>query len=112
MSDINTTEVEDEFEQDEFETEPEGEVEEEEVVIVPNLENTITGYIAAKWANTALEQAGYKKITPQMVYQYMNNGLIKTVRVGDQDRIMRSEATAWVHKFVANRARRLAEQSA
>jgi hypothetical protein len=108
MSDINTeTDVnEDEVELDEVEIE-----EAVDAILPATLDNTITGYIAAKWANEALTMRGFKKITPQMVYQYMNNGLIATVRVGDQDRIRRSVATEWVHKFVANRARRIAEQA-
>lgn len=71
--------------------------------------DTLTGYGVHTLANKQLQAVGLDKIPPQMVYSYIRNKLIPTVQVGDQTRVTREAADAWVTKFVANRQRRANE---
>jgi hypothetical protein len=73
------------------------------------MSDTLTAYGVHTLANKRLKAEGLEEIAPQMVYSYVSNKLIPSVLVGDQKRVKREDAEAWVAKFVANRIRRANE---
>jgi hypothetical protein len=65
----------------------------------------LTPYAVSKLVNTELETLGLPPVKPQMVYNYVRNNLIPA----SNNRITKSDAEAWVTKYVA---RKLAKASA
>lgn len=65
--------------------------------------NTLTGYKVAKLANTQLTEAGLNEIRPQMVYNYMKKGFIKTVEVDGQNKVEIEVAQAWIDAYIAKK---------
>jgi len=69
-----------------------------------NTNQTLTGYQLAKAVNRKLAENGItKEIPAQMVYSYIKQGFIKSVVIGNQNRVELEEAKAWAAKFVARR---------
>jgi hypothetical protein len=65
--------------------------------------NTVlTPYAVAKLANAELTKAGLTEIKPQMVYNYVKNNLIPST----DGKIAKSDAEAWIAKYVARKAAR------
>ena len=66
-------------------------------------ETTVTGYALAKRVNAVLTAAGRNEIPTQMVYNYMRQRLIPTVKVGDQTLIRSADADKWTAKYLAKK---------
>ena len=63
----------------------------------------ITGYKASKLVNETLVANNIKVIPPQMVYNYIAKGYIKSVVVNNQKLVHIDEVGAWCDKYIAKK---------
>jgi hypothetical protein len=61
--------------------------------------NLITAYEMVKVVNAMLKARGLKEIPTQMGYNYIKNGLVKSVN----GRVRIEDAEVWAEKYVAKR---------
>ncbi len=87
-------------------------MEEQEIVTVPEdelepAEETETETVESYSPGELAKLAG---VRPQMVYNYIKNGLIKpTIVVNERTRIEKSVGDAWVEKYTTRKAEREAK---
>jgi hypothetical protein len=62
-----------------------------------------TGYKMSKIVNTQLELRGLKKIPPQMIYQYISKGYIKSSEVNGQSLVHPITCEHWTRRYITKR---------
>jgi hypothetical protein len=60
----------------------------------------LTGYQLHKVVNHKLEECGFDSIPPQMIYNYMKNGMIPFQVVDGKKLIEVDDAREWIAKYI------------
>jgi hypothetical protein len=68
--------------------------------------DNLTGYKFTKRINEELAVHGLKEIPPQMVYNYISKGYIKSVEVDGKRFVTEADANEWQAKYVAKRTQK------
>lgn len=67
------------------------------------MKDYLSGYELCKLINVMLDDRGIKNIPPQMIYNYMSKGYIKTVVHDNRNMIELAEAEKFAEKYVAKK---------
>jgi predicted site-specific integrase-resolvase len=63
----------------------------------------MTGYKATKLINEVLAGHGLKAIPPQMTYQYISKGYIKSTDVNGRAEVSEEQVNEWLDKYLARK---------
>lgn len=75
--------------------------------MVTTMNDYITGYKASKMVNEVLDANNIKNIPPQMVYNYISKGYIKSEVVNNQRVVHINDVAEWCDKYITKKRSKL-----